>query len=122
MSLYKKLLVVDDDPTTLLLLELAARPLDLEVTKASDVNRAVDAVRSQAYDLVVLDHDLNGVPGFEVLDYLRKPLGGVPVLVFSGHVTDEDRAQYRRRGVTTILEKPLSRDVLGFAMRRALKI
>jgi hypothetical protein len=44
------------------------------------------------------------------------------VLVFSGHVTDEDRAQYRRRGVTTILEKPLSRDVLGFAMRRALKI
>jgi len=122
MSLYKKLLVVDDDPTTLLLLELAARPLDLEVTKASDVNRAVDAVRSQAYDLVVLDHDLNGVPGFEVLDYLRKPLGGVPVLVFSGNVTDEDRAQYRRRGVTTILEKPLSRDVLGFAMRRALKI
>jgi len=78
MSLYKKLLVVDDDPTTLLLLELAARPLDLEVTKASDVNRAVDAVRSQTYDLVVLDHDLNGVPGFEVLDYLRKPLGGGP--------------------------------------------
>jgi hypothetical protein len=75
MSLYKRLLVVDDDPTTLLLLELAARPLDLEVTKANDVNRAVDAVRSQAYDLVVLDHDLNGVPGFEVLDYLRKPWG-----------------------------------------------
>jgi CheY-like chemotaxis protein len=124
MNVYR-ILAVDDDPTILKLVDVACRPFDLRtlLTTVSSVHGAADAVRSTKYDMLLLDHDIAGVRGWELLDYVKANLKpGVTLLVYSGGMSPQDVQKYRERNVVEILNKPLSIDALGFAIRRALKI
>jgi len=124
MNVYK-ILAVDDDPTILKLVDVACRPFDLRtlLTTASSVHGAADAVKNTKYDMLLLDHDIAGVRGWELLDYVKANLKpDVTLLVYSGGMTPADAQKYRERKVLDILNKPLSIDALGFAIRRALKI
>ncbi len=119
------ILAVDDDSLILDVLEVACRPFQLRasVHTATDVHSAIDMVRRQKFDLLCLDHDLEGVKGWELLDYLRPHLPkGVKVLVYSGGVDAASLQAYQERGVQEILKKPLTPAALGFAVRKALNI
>lgn len=122
-----QVLAVDDDPTVLKMLKLACRPLgfNVQLHTASGVHEAIDLSRRYRfrYDLVLLDHDLEGVSGWQLLDYLRPCLTKkAQALVYSGTVDSQARAAYQEREVKDILAKPLSLVALGFAIRRALEI
>ncbi len=116
-------LAVDDDSTILRMVELACRPFDVEVSLrvASSVHAAIDLAKRLRFDMILLDNELEGVRGWELLDYLRPQLAGqAPVVVYSGNLDARARAEYARRQVTTILEKPLSPVALGFWIRQSL--
>jgi len=118
-------LAVDDDSTVLKIAEVACRPFDLHIKfyQASSVHMAIDLSKRVAFDLILLDHDIGGVQGWELLDYLRPSLLIKPiVLVYSGHVDALSRAAYKERAVHDILQKPLNISSLGFSIRRALQI
>jgi DNA-binding response OmpR family regulator len=118
-------LAVDDDSTVLKIAEVACRPFDLHIKfyQASNVHTAIDLSRRVAFDLILLDHDIGGVQGWELLDYLRPTLLLKPiVLVYSGHVDAVSRAAYTERAVHDILQKPLNISSLGFSIRKALRI
>ncbi|MBU3711932.1 MAG: response regulator [Limnohabitans sp.] len=118
-------LAVDDDSTILKIAEVACRPFDLHITffQASNVHTAIDLSKRVAFDLILLDHDIGGVQGWELLDYLRPTLRLSPkVLVYSGHVDAVSRAAYTERAVHDILQKPLNISSLGFSLRKALQI
>ena len=119
------ILAVDDDSLILDVLELACRPFQgrASVHTAPNVHAAIDMARKQKFDLLCLDHDLEGVQGWELLDYLRPHLPkGVKVLVYSSLVDAAALQAYTERGVQDILKKPLTPAALGFAVRKALNI
>ncbi|MCS6764984.1 MAG: response regulator [Candidatus Protistobacter heckmanni] len=122
MSTLYKCLVIDDAPLSLNVVEAAARLIDVRCTKTPSANEAVEVLRTEVFDLLILDHDIDGVKGHEVLDFLKITPSMLPVLVYSGHVSDDDRKEYARRGVMSILQKPISKHAISFAMRRILKI
>ena len=64
------ILAVDDDSLILDVLEVACRPFQLRasVHTATDVHSAIDMVRRQKFGLLCLDHDLEGVKGWELLE------------------------------------------------------
>lgn len=118
-------LAVDDDSSVLKIAEVACRPFDLHIKfyQASSVHTAIDLSKRVAFDLIMLDHDIGGVQGWALLDYLKPTLLQKPmILVYSGHVNDAARAAYQERSVHEILQKPLNISALGFSIRKALQI
>jgi CheY-like chemotaxis protein len=118
-------LAVDDDSAVLKIAEVACRPFDLHIKfyQAASVHTAIDLSKRVAFDLILLDHDIGGVQGWELLDYLRPTLLQKPiVLVYSGHVDAEAQAAYKERAVHAVLKKPLNISTLGFSIRKALQI
>jgi CheY-like chemotaxis protein len=122
---FFEVLAVDDDSFILEIVSVACRPFDLKASiyTASSVHNAIDMCEKRKFDLVCLDHDLEGVKGWELMDYLQPLLPkDVKVLIYSSKVDEESKKEYQSRGVTEILKKPLTPTALGFAIRKALAI
>ena len=116
---------MDDDSLILKLIEVACRPFDLQVTirSATGVHEAIDLVKKTKFQILVLDHDVAGIKGWELLDYLKEWLDPkVQVVVYSGSIDATATKAYLDRGVSTILKKPLSLTALGFGIRKAIGI
>jgi HAMP domain-containing protein/CheY-like chemotaxis protein/signal transduction histidine kinase len=81
----RRLLVVEDDPVEQMSIrELIAHP-DVEIASAQTGAEALNALRNENWDCVVLDLKLPDMSGFEVLDQIvAEKLDRVPVVVFTG--------------------------------------
>lgn len=122
------LLLVDDDPGAMRLLELACRELDPPVATsvATDGQEALDILHGrgehdgeQAPDVVVLDLDLPRVGGREVLRRIRATdeLATVPVVVLSANDDEETIEECYRLGANAYVVKPRDYESLLQAMR-----
>jgi HAMP domain-containing protein/CheY-like chemotaxis protein len=82
----KRLLVVEDDPSEQFSIRELLDNDDIEVAIASTGSEALDIVRQQTFDCVVLDLRLPDMSGFEVLEQLSSQSGSpdLPVVVFTG--------------------------------------
>jgi DNA-binding response OmpR family regulator len=79
----KRLLAVDDDPSVLETLVDALTTKGYEVLTAEHADGALSLLRSQAFDLVLLDYQMPGKNGFELYRELTT-IQDVPVLFVSG--------------------------------------
>ena len=118
-----KLLLVDDEPTDLLLLERSFRKanphLEIEICKGSD--DALDRIINDETDLVLLDINMPGLNGFEVLEATRehRPGGFPPVIMLSSSQNPDDMSRAYATGANAYIVKPTSMD--GFdALARAI--
>ncbi len=104
------ILIADDTVVCRSILSLLLSHQGHKVTVAEDGRQALDCLKSKGFDLVILDHMMPNVSGLEVLRFLRQEGAeasrGSPVIVISGGVTPEERAQYEALGVVDIHKKP----------------
>jgi len=82
----KRLLVVEDNPAERLSIAELLGHDDIEIASAESGRGALDALRRESFDCVVLDLRLPDMSGFEVLEQLRaeSAMSEVPVIVFTG--------------------------------------
>ncbi|MBC7831602.1 MAG: response regulator, partial [Hyphomicrobium sp.] len=82
----KQLLVVEDNPAEQLGIRELLNHDDIDISTASDGAQALEFLRNNACDCVVLDLKLPDMSGFDVLDRLSKDreLADIPVVVFTG--------------------------------------
>ncbi|HTU42373.1 MAG TPA: HAMP domain-containing protein [Candidatus Aquilonibacter sp.] len=82
----KRLLVVEDNPAEQLSIRALLGSDDIDVMVVATGEEAVDVVKKEAFDCVVLDLRLPDISGFEVLERFRDTpeLGDLPVVVFTG--------------------------------------
>ncbi len=92
----------------------------IEVTEAADVRTAVESLMRQAWDLVLLDVDLPGRNGLEVLEEVRRLHKKTPVLVLSGYPEGEYALRAFELGAAGYLNKQTAFDELLAAVRRVL--
>jgi DNA-binding response OmpR family regulator/drug/metabolite transporter (DMT)-like permease len=85
-----KVLVVDDNRTSRLVVTKALRQFDCDWTEASGGQEALERLAGETFDLVLLDIDMPDIDGLEVLRRMRgeKKRLETPVLVISGHDDD----------------------------------
>lgn len=117
-----KILVVDDDITTRLLLRAALRKAGFEVSLAEGGRDALAQARSQQFDLVMLDVDMPDLSGFEVCATLRAELDPLlPILMVTGmdDVLSVERAF--QMGATDFIAKPIHWALIGHRVRYLLK-
>jgi DNA-binding response OmpR family regulator len=91
-----RVLLVDDDPVILRLLEVNFRLEGFETTKASNGSEALRIATEEHPDCVILDVMLPGMNGHAIYEKMRgdPSLAAVPVVFLSARAMDEDIARY----------------------------
>jgi CheY-like chemotaxis protein len=100
------ILVVDDDAPILLLMRNLLREFGFDPVAAGSGPQAIEEARRRTPDLILLDRNMPGMNGDEVLRELRSSdaLTDVPVLILSGEPMDP--AEIERLGATGAVLKP----------------
>ena len=111
-----RVMVVDDSPTDKAWMKEALIGAGHAVLEADSGNDALNLVRSQRPDCVVMDLVMPGINGFEATRTLsRDPLTAmIPVIIVSSKNQDSDRQWALRQGARAYLTKPVrAADLLG---------
>ena len=89
------ILVVDDDAPILLLMRSVLREFGFEPVAASSGEEAIAEARKRTPDLILLDRNMPGMSGDEVLQELRSDngLSEIPVLIVSGEPLGPDEVR-----------------------------
>lgn len=114
-------LVIDDDKLALRLAATVCHELGLKVYVADTPSEAMDELKRRRYELVVVDHHVHGIRGYEILDQLSALVRGAQVVVFTADTSDATRRQYRDRGACEFLYKPLSKQAMHFKLKALLE-
>ncbi len=120
----KRVLVVDDEPPTVQVIQLALEREGLEVATAANGEECLQAVESDPPDLVILDVIMPILDGFETLRLLReKPeTKHLPVIMLTARREDRDVLRGWMTGVDLYLTKPFQMADLLTATRRILEV
>ena len=103
----RTVLLVDDEPALVDVLEKYLRDEGFEVISAGDGPSAVELFKRRHPDLVVLDLNLPGFPGTEVLKQVRAERD-VPVIMLTARVNEVDRVVGLELGADDYVGKPFS--------------
>lgn len=114
-----KLLVVDDESDFRLLLRGYLQRRGYEVTGVGDAESALDLLRRESFDLVLLDNYLPGAMGITVLPKIVA-LTRAPVIMITGHSAPEARRDAELLGAKGFLSKPFELPALEATLRGAL--
>lgn len=116
-----KILLVDDEPSILQSLSGALRDEGYGVSTAASGEDALEEIRKDPPDLILLDIWMPGMDGLTVLEELKKLFPQLPVIIISGHGTIETAVRATRMGAYDFVEKPLSLDRVLVSIQNALK-
>ena len=117
------ILVIDDDEVDRLAVARALRStgLDARVEEAGDVPAAAAAVAQQVFDAVLLDFQLPGGDGLDVLRSLRNAGVGTPVIVLTAYASIDNAVEAVKLGAEQFFTKPVELDTLLVVINRVLE-
>ncbi|PYE56644.1 response regulator [Deinococcus yavapaiensis] len=118
----KQVLVVDDSLSVRKALEIILKPLSYTVRMADSGEAALAALGEAKVDLVIADVLMPGISGFELCEHIKTdPLHAqTPVVLISGIVSDEERAQATSVGAVQLVKKPFRAEDLLPVVQTAL--
>ncbi|MBQ5359612.1 MAG: response regulator, partial [Lachnospiraceae bacterium] len=79
-----EILIVDDEGPIRMALKMAFKRENMETAEASDGIQALEMLRHDRYQLIILDVMMPGKGGYEVLQEMRRRGDNTPVLMLSG--------------------------------------
>ncbi|WP_193100619.1 response regulator transcription factor [Burkholderia sp. Z1] len=116
------ILLVEDDPLQASVFEKALQNLDREICKVRDGQHAVQFLRNQRVELVVLDWHLHSMSGLEVLRWIRANLGDEPTVLFlTARVLEIDVVAALDAGADEYIVKPFREIELAARVKALLR-
>lgn len=115
-----KILIVDDAGPVVVLCVNVLQALGYAVKGANRGEAAVELLRKESFDLMVLDYKMPGMTGFEVFQQARTLRPGMAVVLVTGHGTPEIINEATRMGFNAILLKPFTSDELRGTVEKVL--
>jgi DNA-binding response OmpR family regulator len=118
-----KILIADDEPNILISLEFLMKREGHQVIVARDGLQALEAIRRERPDLVLLDVMMPGKSGFEVCQAVRadETLAAVKVVLLTAKGRDTDVAKGLGLGANAYVTKPFSTKELAQQVRELLQ-
>jgi signal transduction histidine kinase/ActR/RegA family two-component response regulator len=119
----EKILIIDDDPEILNLLDTILTREDYDVFRAEKGAEAISLFQSYPIDLVITDMSMPGMGGLEVLKAVKQIDENMEVIVLTGKATFENAVQaLKEDGAFNYLTKPLENiEDLLFSAKRAIE-
>lgn len=116
----KRVLIVDDEPRYLRLLEANLRTEGYEVVTAQDGQQALEIFSSQPVDLILLDIMMPRLDGFGTTQRIRE-FSNVPIIILTAKGEEQDRVRGLDLGADDYLVKPFSATELLARVRAVLR-
>lgn len=124
MENKRKILCVDDEPVNLRLLESILSSRGYEVIKSDSGIDALDRLRADHIDLVLLDVMMPGMNGYEVCRIIKgdDSLRHIPVIMITALTSREDRIKGIEAGAEDFISKPFDSEEVLARIRMLLKV
>jgi two-component system chemotaxis response regulator CheY len=108
-----KVLLADDDPLCRTLVKVSLKGIEgTDVKEAEDGDQALRLLRGSSFDLVILDWQMPGKDGLEIVKSLRAMGSRVPVLMVTAEAAKDRVVEAIRAGVSDYLIKPFETTAL----------
>ena len=114
-------LIVDDDKAVQTMLYKVIRSNGLEADTASGGQEALSLTENRKYDLILLDINMHGMDGFEVIQRLRNRGVKTPIIIVSGRQEDYDTLYGLDIGADDYVTKPFNPIVLGAKVKALIR-
>ncbi len=114
-----RLLLVDDEEAFRTTLASRLRKREFEVSQVADGNRALEAVKSDTFDVAIIDVKMPGMDGLEILRKIKNICSLTEVIMLTGHASVESGIEGMRLGAFDYLMKPCDIDDLVVKIRDA---
>lgn len=119
-SVARKILVVDDASPVVVLCVNVLQALGYVVKGVNSGAAAVDILRKERFDMMVVDYKMPGFTGFDVFTQARVLHPDLAVVLVTGHGTSAIVADANRLGFASILLKPFTSDELRTTVEKVL--
>ena len=114
-------LVVDDDNAHRTMLYTLISGWGYEVTQADDGATAIEKVKEQSYDLVLMDVRMVKVSGLEALEQIKSFNPAIPVIIMTAYSSVDTAVDALKQGAHDYLTKPLDFDKLKITIARSME-
>ncbi len=115
-------LIIDDEPDILELLDITLSRMELEVQSASDMKSALSLLDKHKFDLCLTDMRLPDGDGLEIITYAQKKHSQLPIAVITAHGSMETAIQALKLGAFDFLSKPIDINLLRTLVTNALQL
>ncbi|MBI4844633.1 MAG: response regulator [Nitrospirae bacterium] len=123
-STKPRILCVDDEPANLKLLEALLVPRGYEVIKAENGAEAIDTVKKDGIDIILLDVMMPGMNGYEVCGKIKSDdkHKNIPVVMITALQSKEDRVKSIEAGAEDFISKPFDQTEVLARIKMLLKV
>ncbi len=116
-----RILIVDDDDTLCYLLKEELISEGYFVDIIYDSNKAIDFIKKTSHDLLLLDLEMNGVSGFDILEYVKENHPDLQVIVLTANNNMRIAIDCIKKGAYDFINKPYQFEQLIVSIERAIK-
>lgn len=116
-----KVLIVDDDDAVLNMLYKVIRSNGIDADTCSSGEAALEQLEKQNYDLILLDINMQGMDGFQVVETLRKRGIQIPIIILSGRAEDYDMLYGLDIGADDYITKPFNPVIVGAKVKALIR-
>ncbi|MEM9985000.1 MAG: response regulator [Bacteroidota bacterium] len=101
-------LIVEDDAVNLVIAEQMLRKAGYQVSTRHNGEQAIEAVKEQAFDVILMDIEMPLMDGLEATPSIRRTPNGqrIPIIALTAHTIPEKLEEIRRAGMDDYLIKP----------------
>jgi DNA-binding NtrC family response regulator len=114
-----KILMVDDEIKFLKAISDRLSIKGFDVTTASNGDEAIEAAKKGGFDVAVVDLQMPGTDGSQVLKILKQNHKFIEIIMLTGHATVDSAVECTKLGAFKYLEKPYDFEKLAEALREA---
>lgn len=114
-----RVLLVDDEREFVQTLSERLLLRDMGSAVAYDGESALEMLREDEPEVMILDLKMPGIDGMEVLRRVKETQPEIEVIILTGHGNETDRETCMRMGAFAYLQKPVDIDILSETMQRA---
>ena len=118
----KRLLIVDDEVIVRNTLSKILTDTGYDVFCVEDGQTALDIIKEDSFDLILLDLKLDGMDGMKMLELLRATDKDIPVILISGYLTIENIEEASKYRIFSYIRKPFKIVDLREKIRRAFQV
>ena len=115
------ILIVDDDNAHRIMLKTLLGGWGYNISEADDGSTAIEKVREQPFDLVLMDIRMLKISGIEALGKIKSFNPAIPVIIMTAYSSVETAVSTLKKGAYDYLTKPLDFDKLKLTMERAME-
>ena len=115
----KHILVVEDHKVNQMVVKGMLAKLDYATTLAEDGFQAIELIRHQDFDLVLMDIQMPGISGVETTRRIREefPLRKLPIIALTANAMKGDEQEYLNAGMDACLTKPIQLTILAETLK-----